>query len=800
MRLTLRTLLAYRDGVLNPVDREDLHRRIQQNEVASHLLRRIERVSRELQGASVIVGKGPAADPNTLAAYLDDSLPKEQVAELERVILASDHYLGELAQCHRLLATALNRPVRVPPSLRALAKKIGELESREAIKQELRAHRQAWGQSEVLQAMVRADGPHGPAGREKVPDGEEARPGEESGSPVIVDGVELVSSTGAQDAAGAAPGAQQPDSESREQNAVSGESEPHELVQVQAPMMASAGESIREEGLDLESETLFREVPDYLRDEPRVAWRMPVAIAVLAVVLAMLVWQAIGPWERVRELLAGNAAGTVSPNAIVEGSDPGKSAAGAAATEGGSAAAVESVGEERESAAPSASPVAGPQDAAGQEQAGEEPSVAPATEDQGGSDAGSAVDSPATPPNDGAAGGPSVEHGQVQGMVWAPSDEQEGLSVVLARAVDGQWRPVEQGGMIALGEAWVVPPNNRTTLRLPSGGEWTVGGATHARLVQDAVPHVEVRLGRALVKGNADGERLVIATSTGRFDVEFAGRDSILALDVGFRRKAPGSVLDQAVFPPVVTLVAAQGRVRVTPSFADGTSAAEVELGLGEGLAVVGMERPRRFKLARIPEWYRQSFARPIDRLGAVDLALELKAPVAEPLEFMERLRQIGQNRRPEAAAAGVQTSLMLGDFEPMVRVLLSDSRFSAHWFATLELAQQVLAADPSAATAVQELFAQEFDEKGEVAYEAFLGDVAESPAQTLTALAALLDDVQLGVRIVAAFALRQLTGRDFGYQPHFPDRQSILAVRRELASGRVQVRDQFDVLWEQQP
>lgn len=58
MRLTLRTLLAYRDNVLNPADREDLHQRIQQSEFASNLLRRIEIVTRRTRSAPSPLGEG----------------------------------------------------------------------------------------------------------------------------------------------------------------------------------------------------------------------------------------------------------------------------------------------------------------------------------------------------------------------------------------------------------------------------------------------------------------------------------------------------------------------------------------------------------------------------------------------------------------------------------------------------------------------------------------------------------------------------------------------------------------------
>ncbi len=45
MRLTLRTLLAYRDHVLKPAEIEDMHARVQQSVLASNLIKRIDALS-----------------------------------------------------------------------------------------------------------------------------------------------------------------------------------------------------------------------------------------------------------------------------------------------------------------------------------------------------------------------------------------------------------------------------------------------------------------------------------------------------------------------------------------------------------------------------------------------------------------------------------------------------------------------------------------------------------------------------------------------------------------------------------
>ncbi len=119
MRLTLRTLLAYRDRVLNANEIEDMHGRVQQSAMASNLIKRLESLSQRTNIlAPPIEGKGLGGDANSIAEYLDDTLKGDKVPELERICLESDVQLAELAQCHSLLSAALSTSIEVPSTLR----------------------------------------------------------------------------------------------------------------------------------------------------------------------------------------------------------------------------------------------------------------------------------------------------------------------------------------------------------------------------------------------------------------------------------------------------------------------------------------------------------------------------------------------------------------------------------------------------------------------------------------------------------------------------------------------------------
>lgn len=172
MRLTLRTLLAYLDDVLEPAEAKEIGKKVQESPLATALIGRIREVMRRRRlGAADLDGPGMGIDPNLVAQYLDNTLPPEQVAEVEKICLESDQQLAEVAACHQILSIALGEPVEISPRHREKLYVLGPVEAGERLQAGTEAARNNGATAMKTPVSVKTiPGSAGPSFEESLPD------------------------------------------------------------------------------------------------------------------------------------------------------------------------------------------------------------------------------------------------------------------------------------------------------------------------------------------------------------------------------------------------------------------------------------------------------------------------------------------------------------------------------------------------------------------------------------------------------------------------------------------------------
>src|ERR1043165_6371706 len=99
-----------------PAETKRIGQKVAESDAAQELIARIKQVTRRRRLTTPPAAGPNAFEPNTVAEYLDNTLPPDQVAEVEKACLESDVHLAEIAAAHQILTLVLGQPALVPPT------------------------------------------------------------------------------------------------------------------------------------------------------------------------------------------------------------------------------------------------------------------------------------------------------------------------------------------------------------------------------------------------------------------------------------------------------------------------------------------------------------------------------------------------------------------------------------------------------------------------------------------------------------------------------------------------------------
>jgi hypothetical protein len=752
MRLTLRTLLAYLDNVLDPADAEVLGRKIRDSEFATGLVQRIHGVLRKLRmDAPRLDGKGLGNDPNTVAEYLDSTLPQDRVSDFERVCLESDKHLCEVAACHQILALVLGRPAEVPPELREKIYALGDPERMVpaaaaappaaeapppppvAKVNGQPADRQEEQIVEIPEYLRRQSGPSLPLlaasavvamllgigvlrllgpftaehplarlwQRQAVAEAKpaEARPGEASAAREPQEGAKAAAVDG---------GVRKTTPADR---GTAGKASP-----------PSAAGPVISGGEGLQAKAASDVTPEVAGARPSVSPEHPSPVPGAGLPAGATAGQGPGAEEQPS---AGTRLDRTVPPAPppVATSEEAPQVAATPAAEGGKAVGVPS---------PPASGTAG--------------------------QAPPAAAAPAPPPATAASPPEATKEPREVGRYTS-----DGQLLAVFEPAEELWYLKQTSDVLIAGERLVVLPTFRPQIALPSAVQLLFAGEGALQMLEpgeDQVPRVAIEYGRirSVTAGKAGAAvELDLAGISGRLTL--ADADSAVAIRVT-RWAPPGSDPRVAEGMPVVELYNLGGRAQWQPS-----GGSLVEIPPRHVRLYVGVEPPQTLGPFQPPEWVDARSVPPIDRQAAT--VLERALDVARPLNLS--LQEMTKDRRVEVRSLAARALAALDDFDAVIREL-NDSRQYSFWSADLEALRLALARGPETAAKVYETLKLLRGTEADDLFRLLWGYSPEQLARGGAAqLVRYLEHESMDVRVLAFLNLQAITGKTEFYRPDRP-------------------------------
>lgn len=756
MRLTLRTLLAYMDDILEPADHDELAKKIESSDFATELIHRCRDTVRRLRlGAPAVaaldgedvLGNETTADANTVAQYLDNTLPPESVAEFERICLEpgidADMHLAEVTSCHHILTMVLGEPAEIDMRIRERMYAIpAELAAGTATRREP-AHTGFTPVPPIAPPVMRpaavAATTVAPARRDErsseVPDYLRAATRARQAKIRWFTAAAVLAMIGGVGYFVLTPPETTELADSIKSEIPVGDLQIGDAVPTDSAPPAPSG------GVADTQAPPF--VPGSAPD-PNVGSAAP----------------AIEPFEETPA--PSSEANPPAEQPVVEPpADPGLAAASA---EGPAEPPVVSL--------PTQPPVTPPQDDPVEDSVDLTASDSEAESSDAAELESVEPESPPEPP------GPA-QLGQYVG----------GSGDVLLRRdeMSGKWIRLPPRTTLTAGDRLLAPPKFRTHVALDDANLYLSGG-TQLQLVEpldgvaDAPLRLNIAYGRVLLNAGLNGSHQVIVVGDQERDAELGGSAS-LAVEVR-RVFVPGSNMEEETAPIEAHWYLTSGSLQWPGQAGDmQTVNAPATWKTVDGVDEIWHE------IDALPEWIDREDITDMERRARTRLAEELAPGEPVGMTLLELNDPSGRGRQKEVRTLAAEASVYVGQFEPFVKSL-SDTQQSQYWQTHIDSMRAALALSPALATQVREAFVKlRGPQAAEDLMEMVRGFSPEEVGQTreelqqgaLVTLLEWLESDSLDYRVLAIYNLNQITGTSYlaGYRPEMDSTRRERALRK---------------------
>jgi hypothetical protein len=747
MRLTLRTMLAYLDDILEPEDADDIGKKIAESDFANSLVHRTrDCVHRPRLGTPAVTGKGLAADANTVAEYLDNTLAGDRVPEFEKVCLESDMHLAEVASCHQILTLVLGEPAEIDAASRERMYQL--VHQADAV---ARADEQAEPTKELAsrQQPVAAAATNGKRHRPEVPD--YLRESDRARRWPLVSTIAIAALVTLAILLVAGP----PGLRQQVSALFMGSGQP-EKSPADGPRdtIAIPGEALKEP-----NERNFTAPPDHPAQAPG-----DTATSEQPIVEPGAPHPAIdgGPTE---ERPASPTAELTLPRQADElpaGSGQLPPVPSDRPSDRPVPATPETEASEKPSSPPAESSVAA------------EGTAPPTPEEQemevpDGERASNPL-RPAKPLDIAAAAGAEVGRYLTDAEVAAVFDPQQGI-----------WRRLPPRAVLAAGDHVVSLPSFRPAFGLVNGVTIETAGPsllTFQGLDGQGIPVVKVDFGRLrmLTVGKA-GNQVHLRLGSNDIVLTFVDAQSTLALEV-VNELPPGTNPEAGQRELAVDLYATSGQIAYGRT-------GEEELVKAFNHVSLTPATADKLPAGQLPDWTTRNVLGPLDEKAAGALERELSPD--RPLSLS--IKEASQNRRAEVRALAIRAGAYLGDFDAFVSAL-NDPDQRASWAVQVEALKAAVARDPRTASLVRQSLEQQRGADAKSLYRMLWGYTAEQlTGGEARNLVDALNSESLDIRVLSFWNLQSITGVSLFYRPEYSEakrRASLTKWRERLNDGKI--------------